>query len=132
MTPAKLRAKLLDALINGLPGVMLYMPRWITYREEVNPDYYIADRRLWDRLNEADCGTAACIGGHLDLISKKPMSTEQAARALDLPANEWASLCYGLESVAWPYRRDLINVTKNEAIEATQRLFAAFPLEETA
>lgn len=132
MTPAKLRAKLLDALINGLPGVMLYMPRWITRRADVDPDYYIADRKLWEQLNQADCGTAACIGGHLDLISNKSVTFEQAGRALAVPYDEWKRLCWGHPGAAWPHCRNLDNVTKNEAIEATKRLFAAYPLEETA
>lgn len=133
MTPHDYREMLMDALVNGLDSVLFYMLSWIEHENDLavrNP--------LLRQLKANGCGTAACIGGHFELLLRQEnsygqdeISFEEMADLLEVPENDWLELCHGWPGHAWPVRRSLETITKNDAIEALERLFVAYPLEES-
>lgn len=132
MTPHNYRQQLMDAMVNGLDKVLFYMPAWVEYENDL-----AARDPLLRKLEASGCGTAACIGGHFELLLMQEgygadeFSMVEQAHLLEVPENEWLYLCHGWRSAAWPAPRDMESITKDDAIEALERLFAAYPLEES-
>lgn len=121
MSTQENRDRLLHALEHGIEGVAFLMRVW---NESLDPDD-IDDLSV---IQITNCGTAACIGGHLELLEGYRLDQWAAGEHLGVEPRDWDRLCYGDRGICWDHDRDLNSITKHEALSALRRLFDAYPL----
>lgn len=154
---AQLREDLIKSVEHGIDGVLFDMTQWLFhFKEEDYCDDWKEHREYFgfvvadNREDIHSCGTAACIGGHLQAIACEPlhdMSEREAADMLDVPYEAvqrlffpkygsfpWEAFYKRLHPEGMRITADTHgywdHISRADAVEALKEVYRTYPLDK--